>query len=52
MMELSNWQSQKILATQVNQTICQDNILSDKLLQILDISDDQKQKDICEQISQ
>ena len=46
----------KISSTYVNPSICEENLLSDKLLSILDISDSdgdkiQKTKDLCTQIS-
>jgi hypothetical protein len=36
MMELRNWQQSKIVSTIVDHTICQENIVSNKLLEILE----------------
>lgn len=49
MMELRDWQQSKILSTHINQEICPDNILSDKLLQILDMPENQE---LCVQVSE
>ena len=51
MMELRNWQSQKINETVIDQDICVDNVLSQKLLQILDIGLEE-QTELCQNIAE
>lgn len=49
MMELRNWQQSKIMSTTVDQDICPDNVLSDTLLNILEMPD---HRDLCVQVAQ
>lgn len=52
MMELRNWQRQKINNTIVLEDECPGNVLSEELLKILDIQETQKKKELCSQLAQ
>lgn len=44
MMELRNWQTEKIMQTYVNPEVCDDNILSNEMIKILDFKENESSK--------